>query len=124
MLTVYPLESNFAYLRQLVGAGLEGIASAQRETSGGVFTPALNRVIWGPAAIGAAAGVLSSGLIGNRKSGLRLVMGGLLGTALGSGAALGWASRRFVGPAARRAAHHVNAARDTHWLATHPIDYA
>jgi hypothetical protein len=124
MATILPLQVNVAYVQKLVGAGWDGIASARREASGGVFAPALKRVIWGPAAIGAAAGVLSTGLLRSGRSGRRIVMGGLLGTALGSGAAVGWASRRFVGPAARKAAHHVNAARDAHWLAAHPIDYA
>ena len=51
-------------------------------------------------------------------------MGGLVGGAFGAAAALAWASRGFAGIAARKAVLQVNAARDAHWLETHPIDYA
>jgi hypothetical protein len=67
---------------------------------------------------------LGTRLIGNRKSVSRLGMGGLLGSAVGFGAAFAWASRADSGCAARRAIRLVNAARDAHWLETHPIDYA
>jgi hypothetical protein len=124
METVHSLESNLAYLKQLVGAGLDGIGSAWQELDGGVFTSPLQTVVWPPTAIGATIGMLSTQLIGNRKSARRVAMGGMAGGVLGFGAALVWASRRFTSLATRRAVRHVNAARDAHWLETHPIDYA
>ena len=124
METVHSLESNLAYLKQLVGAGLDGIDSARHELDGGVFTSPLQAVVWTPTAIGATIGILSTRLIGNRKSASSVAMGGLAGSVLGFGAGLVWTSRRLIGPAARTAIRRVNAARDAHWLETHPIDYA
>lgn len=124
MTNVHFLESYFAYVKQLARAGLEGIDAARHEHDGGVLTPPLQTAVWTPTAIGATVGMLSTHLIGKRKSASRVAMGGLAGSVLGLGAALAWASRGFIGPAARTAKRRVNAARDAHWLETHPIDYA
>lgn len=113
-----------AYIKELVRAGLDGIAAARHEMGGAAFSPAPEAVLWTPAAVGAALGVLSTRLIGNRKSVSHLGMGGLVGSVVGFGAGFAWASRGYSGCAARRAIRFVNAARDAHWLETHPIDYA
>jgi hypothetical protein len=124
METVRSLESDLAYLKQLVGAGLNGIGSARHELDGNMFTSPLQAVVWTPTAIGATIGMLGTRLIANRKSLSSVAIGGLVGSVLGVGAALAWSSRRFTGLAARKAVRHVNAARDAHWLETNPIDYA
>ena len=121
---VHLRDSDFAYLKQLVQAGLDGIDSARNERDGRVFTPPLQTVVWTPAAIGATIGMLSTHLIGKRKSASRVAMGGLAGSVLGFGAALAWASRGCIGPAARTAVRRIDAIRDARWLESHPIDYA
>jgi hypothetical protein len=115
--------SDLAYLKQLVSAGMSGIASARQETGGGVFTPPLPSAVWTPAMVGAALGALGTHLRGNRKT-ASVAVGGLVGSAIGCAAALAWTSRRFTGCAARRVVRGVNAARDAHWLELNPIDYA
>lgn len=124
MATIHSLDANLAYLRHLVGAGFQGFASARSGAGGRVFTLPLQSLVWTPAAVGAAIGMLSTGLAARRKGRMRLAISGLTGSALGCGAALAWASRGFVGSAARQTAHQVNAVRDAHWLESHPIDYA
>jgi hypothetical protein len=115
------LAGDAAYFKSLVGAGLDGISQARRESR--VFTPPLHAVAWKSMAAGAFAGALGARLARNRKlSGI--VLGGVVGTLVGFGAAVAWTSRRFTGSAARSARQSVNAARDEHWLKVHPIDYA
>jgi len=114
---VHTLQSNVAYARELARAGWDGIASAHRAA------PRFNRLLWTPAVIGGALGALSTRLSGKRKS-ASVAAGGLVGSIVGCGAALAWASRGSLVPAARNAAQRVNAVRDAHWLATNPIDYA
>ncbi len=104
------------YFKTLVGAGWEGIHSTRYEP--------VETAVWKPAAIGATFGMLSTRVIGKNKSASRVAMGGLVGGALAFSAAIAWALRRHVGPAAGAAMRHVNAARDAHWLETNPIDYA
>jgi hypothetical protein len=68
MATIRLQRSNIPYLRQLFGAGLDGIASGRRERSGGVFTPTFERVMWAPSAIVSAVGILSNYLDWRRRS--------------------------------------------------------
>ena len=122
MKTTHAPEFDLTYLKQLVGAGLDGVESARREHAGSesVSRPG----VWMLAAIGTALGLLTISLAGKRKSASRTAWGGLVGGALGIGAGLVWASRGLVGHAARTATRRVNATRDARWLQTHPIDYA
>jgi hypothetical protein len=117
-------QSTQAYLKQLIGAGLDGIESARHEFDGGVIASPLRPAVWTPAAIGTTIGVLTTRLAGTRRSASRTAWGGFVGGVLGLGAGLAWASRGFIGRAARTATRRVNATRDAHWLETHPIDYA
>jgi hypothetical protein len=50
-------------------------------------------------------------------------MAALIGGAVGLGAGAVWASRDSAGAAARTAIRKINAARETHWLESHPIAY-
>jgi hypothetical protein len=115
-------QPDFDYLRQLVGAGIDGIAAARREQAG-IFQPPLHTAVWPPFAIGATVGALGTHLTGKRKAST-VAAGTVVGSLIGIGAALAWASRRFTGSAVRRATRNVNASRDLHWLETHPINYA
>jgi hypothetical protein len=124
METFHSLEFDLAYLKRLVGAGLDGIAAARHEFEGGAIPSARKPAVWTPAAIGTTIGMLSTRLDGNRKSASRTALGGVVGAALGLGAGLAWASRSHIASAARTATRRVNATRDAHWLETHPIDYA
>ncbi len=112
---------DITYVKGLVAAGLDGIASARQKR---VPTPPTHTAFWTHTAMGAAAGVLSARLFGGRKSTGKMALGGLLGSIVGCGAALAWASRGLVAPAARGAALRVNAVRDARWLAANPINYA
>jgi hypothetical protein len=124
MRTVHSFPPDLAYVRELVGAGLEGIASTRQEVHGPVFTSPAEPAVWMPAAVGATIGIMGVRLTGRGKSPAACAWGAFLGSVIACGAALAWSSRHFTVPAARNAARSVSAARDAHWLARHPIDYA
>ena len=92
MATIRSLESDLVYVRELLEAGADGVASARRELAGRVLTPPLHPVACTPAAIGATVGVTTR-LIGKRKSASSVAMSGLVGSVLGFGAAIAWTSR-------------------------------
>lgn len=118
------LKTEMDYLKELAGAGLDGIAAARREFHGPVFETAPNDRAWKPAAICAGIGIVSGGLVGKRGNRSRVAVGGLVGSLLGSAALLAWTSRRFARAATLRAVRSVNAVRDQRWLKENPIDYA
>jgi hypothetical protein len=122
MRTTHASEFDLTYLKQLIGAGLDGVESGRREHAGGVW--AWRPGVWTSAAIGTTLGVLTARLAGQRKSPSRTAWGGFAGGVLGISAGLAWASRGLIRHAARTATRRVNATRDAHWLETHPIDYA
>lgn len=108
------LESRITYCRDMVGAAFDGLAP--------VWPPAAS--VSTPAAIAAAAGALSAGIIAKRRSRSYGVAAGVLGTLVGCAAGMAWSSRSAIMPALRLAGKRVNTVRDAHWLASHPIDYA
>jgi len=111
------------YLRTLIGAGFEGIASAKREAGGRILAQPVKTIAWKPAAVGATAGALGARLTGNRKPSA-IAAGAFVGGLVGFSAILAWTSRGFTARAAKKVMQLVNAARDEHWLETNPIDYA
>jgi hypothetical protein len=119
MEAVFPLASDIAYVGQLIGAGWQGATRVRTRPDGpreaGLLTPV---------AIGAALGALSVRAFGRRKSASTVAIGGMIGTIVGCGAAVAWASRGLVVPAARGAVRCMNAVRDARWLESHPITYA
>jgi hypothetical protein len=117
------LASDIAYFRNMVKAGLDGITSARNERSG-IFTPRWKAAAWTPALVGAAIGALSTCFDKKRRSVPRAAIGGLVGSALGFGGGVAWASRSFTGTAARHAIRGVNNVRDARWLERNPINYA
>ena len=122
--TTHTLEADLAYVKQLIGAGWAGIASARRQTDSGEFMPPPKTAPWMPTMLGAALGMLGARLVAKRRHASGVAMGGMVGSIVGFGAAMAWASRVSVGLAARGAIHSVNAVRDERWLAMNPIDYA
>jgi hypothetical protein len=118
------VKSDLVYARKLVEAGVNGVATAWEKAGDRPLEPMTGSAVWMPAGIGAAAGLLSVCLNRNRRSASSLAAFGLLGSVLGFGAAVAWASRDFSGTAVRTARHKVNTLRDARWLEHHPIDYA
>ena len=124
METLRSLGFDLTYLKQLIGAGLDGIESARREIDGGVIASPSRPELLEACCHRHYLGVLTTRLAGKHKSASRTACGGLVGGVLGLGAGFAWASRGFISHAARTAIRRVNATRDAHWLETHPIDYA
>jgi len=121
-------KSNADYGRRLLDSGIEGARSGEEAfLNGESLAPFLGKSVQRalkPAALGACIGVLGS-CPGNReKSIARTLVYGLLGGAIGLGAGLVWGNRRLTASVASSAFRNIGRARDEHWLAKHPIDYA
>ncbi len=116
------IKSDLNYAKQLVGAGWEGVASARKDAP--LFAPPLLNSAWLPMAAGAAVGIAGTRWAAKRKDASGLAVAALVGTIVGFGVAVAWASRGFTTSAARNASRRVSAARDQHWLEQNPIDYA
>jgi hypothetical protein len=117
------LQSDVTYVKDLVGAGWAGIDSARQESGQCVITPAFKRTVWLPIAVGAALGVLAVCSKGGRKT-RHAVLGGVVGSVIGFGGGVAWASRGITGAAARGAIQKVSTVRDARWLEKNPIAYA
>ena len=88
------------------------------------FAPVLNNSVWVATAIGGAIGALSAVVGRRRRSGYGSVWGGVVGSTIGFGGGIAWASRDFTGAVARSVIRKVNVARDARWLERNPINYA
>ena len=109
-------------MKGLAAAAWGGAASARKEVSGKKVGLSLRPSLYVPMAVGAALG--AAGAAKRRRRSSTVAVGGAVGTVIGLGAAVAWASRHFATAAARAAVRNVNAARDAHWLELNPIDYA
>jgi hypothetical protein len=122
------IASIFGYGRELVASGFQGAGKGRTEfLSGGPISPYLgdvNRKALKIATLGACVGVLGAFLNGKRRPAVRAAAYGALGGAVGFVASFAWNSRALAETVARGALTDVAAARDQHWLKTHPIDYA
>ncbi len=121
-------KSSADYGRKLLDSGIEGARSG-RETflHGESFTPFLNdslRKALKPAALGGCIGVLGSYPGHRQKSIGRVLVYGLLGSAIGLAVGVVWKSRGFTASVADGALRNIGKVRDEHWLSKHPIDYA
>jgi hypothetical protein len=67
---------------------------------------------------------LTAGLSGRHKPGYKVAAGGLVGSAVGFGAAMAWISRGATRAVARTTIQKVNKVRDARWLELNPINYA
>lgn len=124
MTTSPSLKSDFTYVRCLAKAVLDGVTSTPKGTATQIFTPVLSGTVWTSTAIGAAIGLLSASLSGKHRSGCGVVMGGVVGSALGFGAGVAWASRDFTGAVTRSTIEKINSVRDARWLEKNPIAFA
>ncbi len=119
--TAQSVKRGIDYAIDLVQAGWDGVLSVRTvpTQTGGLGTGFL-----APAAIGAGVGALGACLKRDRVAGHRVAVGSLVGTALGLGVGVAWASRGYAATAARSARQRVTTVRDAHWLESHPIAYA
>jgi len=121
-------KSNADYGRKLLDSGIEGARSGEEAfLHGESLTPFLGESVRSalkPAALGACIGVLGSCSAYRQKSMIRTLVYGLLGGAIGLGAGIAWESRCLTASVAGSALRNIGRARDEHWLAKHPIDYA
>lgn len=109
-------------------SGLDGARSGEEAfLHGESLTPVLGESVRNglmPAALGAGIGLLAGYPGARQKSIGRALVFGLLGGALGLGASVLWENRRLTASVAGSALRNIGRARDEHWLAKHPIDYA
>jgi hypothetical protein len=111
-------------VRQLAGAGWQGLTSVPQEPNAPLFTPRWTNLAWTSAAVGAATGVIAARVAAKRKGKSSLAIGGAIGSVLGLSVGTAWSTRHFTAAAVRAALCRVNAARDAHWLELNPINYA
>ena len=124
MATTSAIGPDLRYLKDLIRAGVAGVVSTHRERQGSVFSPPLHTVALAPMAAAAALAVLAARLTGHRAVSSTFVLAGTVGSVIGLGAAMAWASRDFTRSATQHSSRLVAAARDAHWLEAHPINYA
>ena len=118
------LESDVTYVRQLAEAGVDGVTAVWNGPGDRRLAPVVRNSVWVSAAIGGTVGALSALLVRRRRSGYGTALGGLVGSAIGFGGGVAWASRGFTGAIGRSVIQKVNGVRDARWLEKHPITYA
>lgn len=118
-------KSGIAYGWLLLRSALEGARSAGQETDEPARSVLLRsaRTSLAPSVAIASLGVAAGYLLSRRKS-QRLAGFGVAGAVLGFAGGMAWGTRRVTGGMARGALRKLDAARDAHWLAKHPVDYA
>jgi len=120
-------KSNVAYGRKLVESAVEGARRGEGEflkdesLSRCLERSALQAVA--PTIIGACVG-WAGGYLENRRSKARALICGLLGGAIGFGAAVVWENRKLTVSVASGAWKSINKTRDERWFEKNPIDYA
>ena len=122
------IASIVGYGRELVGSGLQGASRGRTAfLNGGPISPFLadvNKKALKLATLGACIGVVGGYLGRKHQPAVRAVAYGALGGAVGFAASFAWNSNTLAETVARGAKTNVAAARDQHWLKSHPIDYA
>lgn len=120
--------SSVDYGQKLVNSALEGAREGEEEfLKDESLSPRLTesaRHALMPALIGAYLGAFGSSLSRGRRSTSRAVAFGLLGGAIGFGAALAWENREMGSSVASTAWKRIKQTRDEHWFEKNPIDYA
>jgi len=124
MTTSSSLKSDLTYIAYLTKAILEGIITTPTGAADRAWAPFLSAAVWTPTVIGTAIGLLGASLNRKNQSRYKMAVGGLVGSALGFSAGLGWTSRDFTGAMARSTMQKVNTVRYARWLEQNPIDYA
>jgi hypothetical protein len=121
-------KSNVDYGQRLVNSAFEGARHGEEEflreeSLSPVLTESARHALL-PALIGAYLGAFGGSLGSGRRSTSRAVAFGLLGGAIGFGAALAWDNREIGTSVATSAWKKVKQTRDEHWFEKNPIDYA
>jgi len=120
--------SEIDYGRKVLKSGLEGAHSGREAfLKGKPLTPFIRESIrsaWKPAAFAACIGALGSLQANRHRPVCRALAYGLLGGAIGFGAAVAWDNRYLTASALGGALKSIGRTRDEHWLERHPIDYA
>jgi len=121
-------KANADYGRRLLDSGIEGARCGEEAfLNGKSLSPFLGESVRNalrPAALGVCIGVIGSRPGCRQQSIAKTFLYGLLGGAIGLGAGVLWKSRRLTASVADGAFRNIGRARDEHWLAKHPIDYA
>jgi hypothetical protein len=121
------LKSGIAYGCDLVRSAVEGARSAEEQIPGESRRSILirsARTSLAPSVTAASLGLLTGYLAGKRGSTHNAVVFGLLGAVIGFAGGMVWGTRCMTGEMARGAIKKMDATRDAHWLAKHPVDYA
>ena len=126
MNAIEELKSDVEYGRKILNSGIAGARTGREEfLHGEPVTPYLRESMqeaWVPALVGAILGAASS--YEHDRSARKALGWALLGAGLGFGVGFAWGSRRLTASVAEGAWRNIGRARDEHWLARHPIDYA
>ena len=122
------LKSQLEYGHDLIHSAMEGARSAEEHARTtqpvGVLLTRSARASLPWAAIGAYVGLLAVGSAARHKSIRNQVLFGFLGALIGCGTNVAFSTRQLTGEMVHGAVRNINTARDAHWLAKHPIDYA
>ena len=122
------LKSGVGYGWDLIRSALEGARSGgdeiQEEESPGSVLLRSARTSLALSVAAASVGLLAGYWVSRRKSARKAGAFGLAGAAIGFAGGMAWGTRHMTGEMARGAIRKMDAARDAHWLARHPIDYA
>ena len=120
--------SGIDYGWELLRAAVEGARSAEQEireeeSPRSVLIRSV-RTSLGPSVAAASLGIVAGYLVSRRRPARSVIAFGIAGAVLGFAGGMAWGTRHMAGGMARGAIRKMDAARDTHWLAKHPIDYA
>jgi len=124
------LKSELEYGRDLIHSAVQGARSAGEHALAtepvGTMLARSARASLPWAAIGASVGLLSVYSARKHESIRNQALFGILGAVIGIGFGTNVAlsTRQLTGEIVHGAVRNINAVRDAHWLAKHPIDYA
>jgi hypothetical protein len=122
------LKSGIEYGWDLLRSAVEGARSAEEqireeESPGSVLRrSALTSLA--PTVAVASLGLAAGYLVSRRKSAHRAAAFGFAGAVIGFAGGMAWSTRHMTGDMARGARKKIDATRNAHWLAKHPVDYA
>jgi len=122
------LKSVLEYGCDLMVAAVEGVRAAEPQAlegqSRGSVLMRSARTSLAPCATAVSLGLLTAYWVSRRKSVPNALAFGVAGAVIGFAGGMAWSTRRVTKGIARGALKNINATRDAHWLAQHPVDYA